>query len=430
MKYICDLHIHSKYSRACSKNLNPKNIAEWCLKKGIDVVGTSDFTHPLWMKELKENLEPAERGLYKLKDSRLRGNDNKGGGNDKRIRFIFSTEVSCIYKRGGKARRVHLVILMPSQEAAEKFSNILDKKGFNIRSDGRPILGIDSEEILKMVLDIAPDAMLIPAHAWTPWFAIFGSQSGFDSVEECFGENAKHIYALETGLSSDPAMNRRWPALDKYALVSNSDAHSLEKLGREANVFSFENGIDYYKIIDAIKTKNNFLYTIEFFPEEGKYYLDGHRDCGASLTPAETKKNNYLCPKCKKPLTVGVLHRVDSLADRSSHEATNGRQNFIPFKSIIPLQEIIAECFDNGVKAKKVVGLYEKLIKECGNEFSILLDKPINEIRVCGGEMIAKAIDRMREGNIFIKPGYDGEFGVIKIFNPEEREKMSQKNLL
>ena len=425
MKYICDLHIHSKYSRACSKELNPKKIAEWCEKKGIDVVGTSDFTHPLWMKELKENLEPAERGLYKLRDLYSLSFPRK---RESSVRFIFSTEVSCIYKRGGKARRVHLVILMPSLEAAEKFSNILDKRGFNIRSDGRPILGIDSEEILKMVLDISPDAMLIPAHAWTPWFAIFGSQSGFDSMEECFGENAKYIYALETGLSSDPAMNRQWSALDKYALVFNSDAHSLEKLGREANVFSFENGIDYHKIIEAIKTrdKNKFLFTIEFFPEEGKYHLDGHRDCGVSLTPEETKKNNYLCPKCKKPLTVGVLHRVDKLADKKETRM----ENFIPFKSIIPLQEIIAECFDNGVKAKKVLALYEKLIKECGSEFNILLDKPIAAIRACAGEMVAEAIDRMRKGNIFIKPGYDGEFGVIKIFNPDEREKMSQASLL
>lgn len=424
MRYICDFHIHSKYSRACSKDLTPRKIAEWCEKKGIDVVATSDFTHPAWSSELQKNLEPAEKGLYKLKDCCVAS----AARNDiHRARFLVSTEVSCIYKRGGKTRRAHHVILMPSLEAAEKFSRVLEDRGFNVRSDGRPILGIDSEEILKIVLDASPDAMLIPAHAWTPWFSIFGSESGFDSVEECFGENSKYIYALETGLSSDPAMNRRWSALDKYALVSNSDAHSLEKLGREANVFSFDSGIDYHKIIGAIKNrdKEKFLCTLEFFPEEGKYHLDGHRGCGVCLTPAETKKNHYLCPKCKRPVTVGVLHRVDNLADKKEAE----KENFIPYKNVVPLQEIIAECFGNGTKSKKVVAMYDKLLGECGTEFEILLDKSIDEIRACGGEVLGEAIDRMRRGNIFIRPGYDGEFGVVKIFNPNERRKNLQANL-
>lgn len=418
MKYIADLHIHSKYSRACSKELTPENIGKWCVRKGIDVVGTADFTHPAWFSELKEKLEPAEPGLYKLKNS-----ENK-------TRFLVATEVSCIYKKGDKCRRVHLCIFMPSLESAEKFTNLLVERGANVRSDGRPILGIDSEDILKMALDASPDAMVIPAHAWTPWFSVFGSESGFDSLAECFGENAKHIYAIETGLSSDPAMNRQLAMLDNITLISNSDAHSLEKLGREANVFEFENGIDYYKICEAIKTGNNFLHTIEFFPEEGKYHLDGHRDCKISFTPEETKKNNYLCPVCKKNLTVGVLHRVDKLIGEQKSKKARKQENKSHFKSIVPLTEIIAECFGQGVKTKKVVAMYDKLIAECGNEFDILLEQPIEEIKKCAGEIVARAIDKMRRKDIFIVPGYDGEFGVVKIFNPEEKKRILQLKLV
>lgn len=416
MGCIADLHIHSKYSRSCSKELTPENIAKWCEMKGINVVSTADFTHPRWFAELKESLEPAEPGLYKLKNS-----ENK-------TRFLVSTELSCIYRRNDKCRRVHLCVWMPSLESAEKLTRAIEDKGGNVRSDGRPILGMDSEDILKMALEIDEDAMVIPAHAWTPWFSVFGSFSGFDSLEECFGKNAKHIHAIETGLSSDPAMNWRLSALDNLTLISNSDAHSLEKLGREANVFSFSGAPDYYKIVKAIKNKNkkNFLYTIEFFPEEGKYHLDGHRDCGVRLTPEETKKNNFLCPVCKKPVTVGVMHRVDKLADRKEID----KNNFIAYKSAVPLQEIIAECFGQGVKTKKVVETYNKLIKECGAEFDILLDKPIDEIKKIGGEIVGIAIDKMRRGDIYIAPGYDGEFGVVKIFDPEERKAALQKKLI
>ncbi|MFA5133412.1 MAG: endonuclease Q family protein [Patescibacteria group bacterium] len=416
MKYIADLHIHSKYSRACSKELTPVKIAEWCAKKGIDIVSTGDFTHPGWFAELKENLEPAEAGFYKLKKS-----NNK-------TRFLVSTEISCIYKRHDKTRRVHLCIWMPTLESAEKFTKMLTDRGANVRSDGRPILGIDSEEVLKMAMESDTAAAVIPAHAWTPWFSVFGSQSGFDSLEECFGENSKYIFAIETGLSSDPPMNWRVSALDKISLISNSDAHSLEKLGREANVFSFDNGADYNKIIKAIreKNKNNFLYTIEFFPEEGKYHLDGHRDCKISFIPEETKKKNYLCPVCKKALTVGVLHRVDKLADRIQIN----KDNFIPYKNVVPLAEIIAECFEQGTKTKKVLEIYEKLLKNCGTEFEVLLEKPIEDIKKCAGEIVALAIEKMRRGDIFIKPGFDGEFGVVKIFKPEERKKLEQIKLL
>ncbi|MBU4421791.1 endonuclease Q family protein [Candidatus Parcubacteria bacterium] len=430
MQYIADLHIHSKYSRACSKSLTPENIAKWCEKKGIDIVSTADFTHPGWYRELQENLEPAERGLYKLK------------GSENATRFLVSTEISCIYKKGGKCRRIHLCLWMPSLETAKKFTKVLISKGCNVSSDGRPILGIDSEEILKIAMEITPDSMVIPAHAWTPWFAVFGSMSGFDSLEEAFGENAKYIYAIETGLSSDPAMNWRLSQLDDIILISNSDAHSLEKLGREANVFEFKTRPDYYEIVNTIKHKDRekFLHTIEFFPEEGKYHFDGHRNCKIFLDPEETKKNSYLCPKCKRPLTIGVTHRIETLADRPSFtKVSDGKkkedvdkikEKFVSYKSIIPLQEIIAECFGQGVKTKKVVSLYEKLISECGSEFNILLDKNINEIKKCAGEIVGEAVDRVRKGNIFIRPGYDGEFGDIKIFNSDEREKIKQGSFL
>jgi uncharacterized protein (TIGR00375 family) len=279
--------------------------------------------------------------------------------------------------------------------------------------------------------------MVVPAHAWTPWFSVFGSQSGFCALEECFGEYAKHIYAIETGLSSDPPMNWRWSHLDRLTLLSNSDAHSLEKLGREANVFEFDAPPTYAQICEAIKTANptshkasqgkrNFSYTIEFFPEEGKYHLDGHRTCGVVWEPAETKKNNYLCAKCKRQVTVGVVHRVDNLADKKNSDS----KNKIPYKSIVPLAEIIGECFDVGVKSKKVTRVYDEMINKIGNEFFILLDVDLGVVKKEFGEIIAEAISRVRENNIFIKPGYDGEYGIVKIFNPEERKKWSQKSLI
>ena len=426
MKYVADLHIHSKYSRSCSKDLTPENIAKWCEIKGIDIVSTADFTHPQWFAELQKSLEPAEPGLYKLRDCHAVGTARNDSG---KVRFLVSTELSCIYRRGDKCRRVHLCVWMPSLESAEKFTRKIEDAGGNVRSDGRPILGMDSEEILKMALETDEDAVVIPAHAWTPWFSVFGSFSGFDSLEECFGKNTKHIFAIETGLSSDPAMNWRLSALDNITLISNSDAHSLEKLGREANVFSFSSAPDYHKIVKAVKSRKNFLHTIEFFPEEGKYHLDGHMDCEVRLTPEETKKNNFLCPKCKKPVTVGVMHRVDKLADRSFAKASDGGSK-IPFKSIVPLQEIVAECFGQGVKTKKVTETYWKLIKECGTEFDILLEVPILKITQCAGELVGTAIDKMRRGDIYIAPGYDGEFGMVKIFNPEERQAALQKKLI
>lgn len=303
MKIITDFHIHSKYARATSPNMNLENLSVWAEKKGIQVISTGDFTHPVWFKELKEKLEPAEQGLYKLK------------GAESPTRFILTTELSCIYTKKGKGRRVHLLLFAPSLETVEKINTQLGWIG-NLKSDGRPMLGIDAKEVVKITLAASPECLVVPAHIWTPWYSVFGSKSGFDSLEECFDEYTKYIYAIETGLSSDPAMNWRLSALDNITLISNSDAHSPPKIGREANVFNVE--MSYGAISEAIKTKDpaKFLYTIEFFPEEGKYHYDGHRLCKVSLPPEKSKKLNNICPACGKPLTIGVLNRVEELADR------------------------------------------------------------------------------------------------------------------
>lgn len=402
IKQILDLHIHSKYSRACSGELELPKIALACERKGIDIVATGDYTHPGWLKHIKESLEQiGGSGLYKI------GNSS--------TKFILSTEISCIYKHKNKTRRLHLLILAPDIAAVEKLNKKLEQMGVNLKSDGRPIMGLSAKEVLKIILDIDERFTMIPAHAWTPWFSVFGSKSGYDSLEECFEELTPRIRAIETGLSSDPPMNHRLSALDKVTLVSNSDAHSLDKLGREANVFSFADNADvnYDEITRIIKTgdKKKFLYTIEFYPEEGKYHFDGHLDCGVCLSPAETKKVKNICPKCKKELTIGVLYRVDDLADRK--EIPAGR--FIPHKYIVPLREIIAEAYDVGVASKKVGAEYENLIKNLGSEFHILLDADISDIEKCAEEKnIAKAVDNMRAGRVSIHPGYDGKFGEVK----------------
>ena len=321
-----------------------------------------------------------------------------------------------MYTRNGKSRRIHSLIILPSLESAEKINNILSWQG-NLKSDGRPILGMDTEELLKIVIDTEPMALFVPAHAWTPWFGVFGSMSGFDSIEESFGENAKHILALETGLSSDPPMNWRLSALDKFALISNSDAHSPAKLGREANVFDTE--LNYPSIIEAIKQKDpqKFLYTIEFFPEEGKYHYDGHRLCRVSMSPEQRKKVKGICPKCGRKLTVGVLSRVDELADRKDGFTPPGA---IPYKSLVPLKEIIAEAMGTGLQAKGVEKQYQELIQKFSNEFNILLDVSLEELNKFTLPKIAEGIKRVRDGNLIIEPGYDGEFGKVKIFHEDE----------
>ncbi len=426
MRIVADLHIHSKYSRAVSQEMTLENIALWAEKKGIQVMGTGDFTHPQWFNDIKTKLEPAEEGLYKIKSqiSNLKSEVSSFKFQD--TRFMLTTEISSIYSKGGKVRRIHNLIFAPSIEAVEKINTKLGWIG-NLKADGRPILALDSKELLKIVLDIDPRCVLAPAHAWTPWFSIFGSMSGFNSIEECFEEMSPHIFAIETGLSSDPAMNWRLSALDKISLISNSDSHSLQKLGREANVFDCE--LSYGGIIDAIKSKDpkKFLYTIEFFPEEGKYHYDGHRDCGVYSSPKETKEYNGICPVCGRKLTVGVLNRVNELADRP----LGGKPaNTVPFKNLISLDEIIGEALGVGPKSKKVMEEYKKLIAKFGNELNILLNVFYDEITQASSSRLAEAIKRVREGKVNIRPGYDGEYGKISIFKEEEKKEEKPQTTL
>jgi len=401
MKVITDIHLHSKYSRACSKELTIPNIAKACERKGIQLVGTSDVTHPAWRAHLGEMLESLGEGAYGLKD------------HSSTTRFLLTTELSCIYKRGGKTRRVHHVIVFPSLDTVDGLIKELEKRGCNLKADGRPILGLDSEVLLKILLDISPDILLIPAHAWTPWFSVFGSQSGFDSLEECFGDLATHIYAIETGLSSDPPMNRRLSALDDVLLVSNSDAHSLDKLGREANVFEMTNpGFTEFRSILVNKDVKRFIETIEFFPEEGKYHTDGHRDCHFSSDPKETKRRKGICPVCGKPLTIGVLHRVDDLADRAE-EVQSGKA-FVPYRYIIPLAELVGMTLGVGSASKKVKLEVESMLSSGFSEFSLLLDVKEEDLNRLTRPEIASAIVAMRDGRVDRTPGFDGEYGIIK----------------
>ena len=420
MRFIADLHIHSRYSRATSSDMSPESLWKWAQLKGVNVVATGDFTHPHWYEEIKEKLYTEGTNLFRLKDNYKTNYKTNAipalcSGE---VCFLLTAEVSCIYKKNGKVRKVHCLIFAPDLATVSKINIALSKIG-NIASDGRPILGLDAKKLLEIVLGISDDAMLVPAHIWTPHFSVFGAVSGFDSLEECFDELTPHIYALETGLSSDPSMNWRLSSLDKITLISNSDAHSPAKLGREANIFDGE--ISYQTITGAIKTRKGFLGTIEFFPEEGKYHYDGHRSCDVNLSPEETIKYNYLCPVCGKKVTVGVLHRVEKLADRK-----NGfiPETALPFYSLIPLQEIIAQVMKVGVNSKAVNKQYFHLIENLGNEFAILMDTPLNDIETAGSPLLREAIHRMRSGNVHIVPGYDGEFGKIKIFEAIERKEI------
>ena len=413
MRIIADLQIHSRYSRACSQDLNPGNIGKWADKKGIAVIGTGDITHPLWLAELKNSLEETKPGLYQLKDKSAKAY------------FLLSGEVSSIYKQGEKVRRIHNMIWAPNFAAADKIRDGLEKRGANLNSDGRPIMGIKCPDLVQIVKEADAKAEVVPAHAWTPHFGLFGSLSGFDSVEEAFGDQSKHIFAIETGLSSDPKMNWRLSGLDQYSLVSNSDAHSLRKIGREANVFEVDpDKISYEEIIRIIKDKNpkEFKYTIEFFPEEGKYHLDGHADCKFSCLPAVTKKYGGLCPQCGKKLLVGVLNRIEALSDREDGYVP---KRAIPFKNVIPLEEIIAETYGTGV-GKKVLNTYERMTAQIP-EFEILLDLPKEEISQISNSAVAESVTRVREGKVSVLGGYDGLFGVIHIYENKERKNLLKK---
>ena len=409
MKMIADLHIHSRFSMATSKEGTPENLDFWARKKGISLIGTGDFTHPVWREELKERLVSEGNGLYRLRDAYVKEESRKFPGEG--TRFVVSGEISSIYKKNGKTRKVHNVILLPSLEAADAMAQRLEKIG-NIHSDGRPILGLDSHDLLEMMLDVCPEGILIPAHIWTPHFSVLGAKSGFDSVEECFEELAPYIHALETGLSSDPAMNWRISKLDRYQLVSNSDAHSPSKLGREANLLDID--CSYEGLYRAIQTGEGLEGTVEFFPEEGKYHFDGHRKCGVSLSPVEAERLGGICPVCGKKLTMGVDHRVEQLADRAEGFVKKDGKKY---ESLVPLPEVISACMGYSTASKKVQGYFEKMLQTLGTEFDILRNVPSEDIKSCAGERIAEGIENVRTGNVKRIPGYDGEYGKIELFD-------------
>ena len=419
--YIGDLHIHSRYSRATSRDLTPESLDFWARRKGIHLIGTGDFTHPAWREELKEKLKPAEEGLYVLDPDLRRGEDVPGSSVP---RFVISGEISSIYKKNGRVRKVHSLILLPGLEEAEALSKKLETIG-NIHSDGRPILGLDCRDLLEITLEICPRAIYIPAHIWTPHFSLFGAFSGFDRIEECFEDMTPYIHALETGLSSDPPMNWRLSALDPYFLVSNSDAHSPSKLGREANLLDIE--MSYEGLYQALQTGKGLEGTIEFFPEEGKYHYDGHRKCHVCVSPKEAEALGNRCPVCKKKLTIGVDHRVEQLADRKElFRPEHARR----FESLVPLPEVIAAATGHGAASTKVQSLYENMMWKLGTEFEILRNVPVEEIRSQFGPMIGEGIRRLRDGRVKRLPGFDGEYGVIRLFEPWEIEEMEgQMNL-
>ncbi len=407
--FIADLHIHSKYSRATSKEMDLDHLVEWARLKGISLLGTADFTHHLWLQELKSKLKPAGNGLFSYQG----------------VNFILATEVSNIYSKGGRGRRIHNLIFAPDFETVDKINDELAGFG-NLAADGRPMLGLDCVSLVEIALGANPDCFIVPGHIWTPWYSLFGSNSGFDTIEECFGQYTKDIYALETGLSSDPGTNWRWSALDRFSLISNSDAHSPSRLGREANVFDCE--MDYYAILDTLKRKDKerFLYTVEFFPQEGKYHYDGHRNCSVLYSPGESKRNNNLCPVCARPLTIGVMHRVERLSDRPAGFVL---ENAVPFKNLIPLDEIIAESKGVGKAAKSVEQEFRLLVQKLGSEFDILLNVPEEELIKSCAPRLARGILNVRQGKVKITPGYDGVFGKIELFGEEDGKTEKQLTL-
>jgi uncharacterized protein (TIGR00375 family) len=421
MKFIADLHIHSKFSRATSKDMTFDSMACWARVKGIPLIATGDFTHPEWLFLMKEKLEPAGNGFLRFKNG-IQPQENPYlqafAESASEVSFILSTEISFIYSKQGKIRKVHLLVLAPDFESVEKINNKLSAIG-NLRSDGRPILGLDVKPFLKIIADTCPRCVVIPSHIWTPWFSLFGANSGFDSIEECFEEMTPFIFALETGLSSDPAMNARWSALDRFTLVSNSDAHSPAKIGRESNVFDAD--FSFEGVVGALRGKapSRFLHTVEFFPEEGKYHFDGHRKCGVLLSPRESLAHNDICPKCGRKLTIGVLHRVEELADRGPDDDIPVR---IPYKNLIPLNEIIAEALGKTPECQSVWSVYFRFIREFGDEYRVLTEVPVADLARIPPERVSQGIDRMRRGRVKIIPGHDGFYGVVRLFDEEEGE--------
>ena len=423
MHFVADIHIHSHFSRATSNTLTPEHLDQHAAMKGIKVVGTGDFTHPGWLAELREKTEPDGNGFLKLrKEFRL---DSMFGDNE--TRFLLTAEISNIYKRGGKVRKVHNVVLVSGFEEAEKINQRLLNLGGNLTSDGRPILGLDSRDLLEIVLECNENNYFIPAHIWTPWFSMLGSKSGFDSLEECYDDLSPHIHTIETGLSTDPPMNWLCSFLDNVTFVSNSDAHSPDRLGRNSNIFNTE--LSYDSMVEALRTGDpkKYLGTIDMFPQEGKYHYDGHRKCNVCWDPAETLRNHTICPVCKRPVTVGVMNRVIQLSDR---ENILKRPNRLPFHSIIPLKELLSEITGTGVKSKKVEAEYLQTIQKLGKELDILMEVPLEDIEKRSSATLAEAIRRMRNREIYIKEGYDGEYGVIQVFKPGEAKSFEASNAL
>ncbi|OGM12128.1 hypothetical protein A2Z22_03495 [Candidatus Woesebacteria bacterium RBG_16_34_12] len=452
MKIIADLHLHSRFSRAVSQQMTIPIISEWANKKGIDLVATADWTHPIWFRELKSQLTQVEEGLYRLKSN--------AKGQLSAVKFILSTELSSIYSQAGATRRVHYLVFAPSLEVAEKINLKLKTHRVNLLSDGRPILGLAVKDVTYLVLETDPRCLIIPAHIWTPWFSLYGSMSGFDSIDECFGNLAKNIYAVETGLSSDPAMNWRVEELDSRQIISSSDAHSPQKLGREATVFELselsyesvrralvnpvnqEDQVDHENSINLVnrstRLTSRISYTIEFYPEEGKYHYTGHRNCEVVYSPNEARKKGLICPVCGKKLTVGVMSRVESLAKKEVNIETGvdvNKVNWIkdrngnrpPYIMLVPLEEIIAESLNIGVGSKTVREEYEHLINELGNEFAVLIDTPVRRLEEVAGRRISEGIEKVRTGNLVIDPGYDGVFGKVKIWKEEiQKEKINK----
>jgi len=424
MQVVADLHLHSKYSRAVSKDMVLPIMAEWGQKKGIDLLGTADWTHPLWFKELETQLEEDEEGIFKVK------------GDESKTRFVLSCEIANIYSQGGQGRRIHTVFLAPSLEAVNKINAGLKRRGGNLMSDGRPILGLTVPEMCEIVWGVDERVIVVPAHIWTPWFSMFGSKSGFDSVEECFGKYADRITAIETGLSSNPVMNWQIKDLEKRSIVSFSDAHSPKKMGREVTVFELEGEkISFKDIGDAFKRdekgKCRIAYTVEFHPEEGKYHYTGHRNCGVRQSPEETRKKGTTCHVCGKALTVGVMHRVEELAEAKEDLKAKEKRSEVevvgyyhpedktrpPYVMLVPLHEIIAEVSGVGVNSKRVTELYEQMIASLGTELDVLLKTKLEEISRVAGERMAEAVGKVRSGKIVVEPGYDGVFGEVKIWS-------------
>ena len=412
MRYLADLHVHSRHSRATSVQCDLEGLAAHAARKGVRVVGTGDFTHPGWFRELSERLEPAEPGLCKIRE------------NPAPASFMLTGEIACVYRREGRVRKVHSLVAVPSLDAAARVNACLSRVG-NIHSDGRPILGLDPRNLLEILLEADPASVLIPAHIWTPWFSMLGSKSGFDSPLECFGDLLPHVFAVETGLSSDPPMNWRVPCLDPLALVSNSDLHSPQNLGRNANVFFGEP--DYFRMFQGLRERDPAVCggTLDLFPEEGKYHLDGHRGCGVALRPSESAALENLCPVCGKGLTIGVLNRVEELADPARGREPPAPKGALPFQPFIPLPELVGEILDAAPAGEKTARCCGSLIRHYGTEMQLLFDAPLDDVaRNSKVPLLDEALRRMREGRVFKSGGYDGVYGEVKVFAKGERERL------